>query len=422
MAAIVFSIFFYDETTPFPSVYALVPVLGVVLLILYAEKKTIVARLLSTKVFVGVGLISYSAYLWHQPLFAFARIRIYQPSEIIFVLLSITSIVLAYVTWRYIETPFRGKNPLLNNKILIFLSTLTLICAFALIGFIGHAKNGYDSIDDLRLRLSELEKRMVINRGISDTCEGEFTLSNDCSTSQDPEVLLWGDSFAMHLYQGINASKSELKLRQITMSGCAPILGITRIDFLNRDYNWANRCIEFNDNAFEWLKTSKSVQFVVLSSSNFFNWAEKDKILDRNGKIYEKNLEFIMNKFKETVQKIHNLGVGVIVVSSTPRSEENIGDCLVKKYQFNSTIDCNFNLSKIKNSYEHLRNVSNFVPVYWLYKDICQKKACSAEIEGNFIYRDTGHLSKEGSSLLGKRNNWFDKFKNLAIRGIGHSN
>jgi peptidoglycan/LPS O-acetylase OafA/YrhL len=66
LATIIFSIFVYDETTPFPSVYALVPVLGVVLLVLYADRETLAAKLLSTKAFVGVGYISYSAYLWHR--------------------------------------------------------------------------------------------------------------------------------------------------------------------------------------------------------------------------------------------------------------------------------------------------------------------------------------------------------------------
>ena len=70
---IIFSIFAYDESTPFPSIYALVPVLGVVLLVLYADKDTLAAKLLSTKLFVSIGLISYSAYLWHQPVFSFMR-------------------------------------------------------------------------------------------------------------------------------------------------------------------------------------------------------------------------------------------------------------------------------------------------------------------------------------------------------------
>ena len=59
LLAIIFSIFFYDDTTPFPSMYALVPILGVVLLLLYADKDTFAAKLLSTKGIVGIGLISY---------------------------------------------------------------------------------------------------------------------------------------------------------------------------------------------------------------------------------------------------------------------------------------------------------------------------------------------------------------------------
>ena len=106
LAAIIFSIFVYDEITPFPSLYALVPVIGVVLIVLYADKETLVAKLLGTRVLVGIGLISYSAYLWHQPLFAFARIKLIEkPSMELMLILSITSIALAYGSWKYIEKP-----------------------------------------------------------------------------------------------------------------------------------------------------------------------------------------------------------------------------------------------------------------------------------------------------------------------------
>jgi len=242
------------------------------------------------------------------------------------------------------------------------LSSLLLLFGFVVFGFFGHINNGFEASSDLRLELSELEKRIEVNHGISGTCEGEFTLSSDCSSSSSPEILLWGDSFAMHLYHGINASTSALKLRQITTSACSPILGISQLNFSeNKGYDWANRCIEFNDNAFRWLKTSKSVQFVVLSSP--FDWIEKNDVIARDGTIYKPDIDLVLNKFRQTVKEIHNLGVGVVVVSPTPGNGKNIGSCVTNKYQFNSAKDCDFNYSETSYEYEYLRQVSNFAPV-----------------------------------------------------------
>lgn len=140
--AILLSIVLYDKNTPFPSLYTLLPVMGVVMLVLYAGSGTFVARLLSLPVFVGIGLISYSAYLWHQPLFAFARLRLGDEPGIALMLgLCAASIVLAMFSWRFIEQPFR-KRAAISRKV-IFASTLVAIAVFSGLGTFGVSQRGY---------------------------------------------------------------------------------------------------------------------------------------------------------------------------------------------------------------------------------------------------------------------------------------
>ncbi len=99
----------YDASTPFPGFHAAVPVVGTALVLIFAEGSSVVGRLLSLRPFVAVGLISYSAYLWHQPLFAFARLNsLSTPSLAQMMILSVVALVLAYLSWRFIERPFRS--------------------------------------------------------------------------------------------------------------------------------------------------------------------------------------------------------------------------------------------------------------------------------------------------------------------------
>src|SRR5690606_3464928 len=85
---VLLSIFAFTRSMPFPSLYALLPVLGTVLIILFGQSTTFVGAALGNRLFVGIGLISYSAYLWHQPLFAFARQRLPgHPSDVMFLFL-----------------------------------------------------------------------------------------------------------------------------------------------------------------------------------------------------------------------------------------------------------------------------------------------------------------------------------------------
>ena len=100
---IVFSIFHFDERTPFPSFHALIPIAGTMLVLDSARKGTIVGGLLSLPPFVGIGQISYSAYLWHQPVLAFLRMsRPDAPSDAAILAACGATFALAFLSWRYV--------------------------------------------------------------------------------------------------------------------------------------------------------------------------------------------------------------------------------------------------------------------------------------------------------------------------------
>lgn len=127
---ILYSIFFFNKDIPFPSLYTLMPTLGTTLIILFATPETLVNKLLSLRLVVGIGLISYSAYLWHQPLFVFARFRsLEEPSMGLLSLLSLVTLALAYLSWRFIEQPFRNKQRFTRQQIFTtaLISSLILI-------------------------------------------------------------------------------------------------------------------------------------------------------------------------------------------------------------------------------------------------------------------------------------------------------
>ena len=239
LAAIIFSIFAYDETTPFPSLYALVPVLGVVLLILYADKDTLTAKLLGTKALVGFGLISYSAYLWHQPLFAFARIKsAAEPSFLLMSTLAIGSLALAYFSWRYIETPFRSSN-IVNSKKLIVL-TLAGFVFFIGIGLNGNFNDNLFENYFLETRLTKKEKSDYIRykaetdydmylyqRSNVDCHHWQKSFDEDlvriikkCNSNGQKVVLIVGGSHAMNLYNVLSIAMPETSIIGISQGYC----------------------------------------------------------------------------------------------------------------------------------------------------------------------------------------------------------
>ena len=158
-----YAVYVFDKGTPFPSLYALVPTVGTGLIILFSSSQTMVGRLLSIKPLVAVGLISYGAYLWHWPLLVFARhLSITEPSELTFAILALLSFPLAYLSWRYIEKPFRTKS-IFSRKTIFTLSFIGSVI-FITVGLAGHFSNGFEDFWLSRQSESVKATYLIISR------------------------------------------------------------------------------------------------------------------------------------------------------------------------------------------------------------------------------------------------------------------
>ncbi len=407
LAMIVFSIFAFDETTPFPSVYALVPVGGAALVLSFGTAGTLAARLLSLRLFTGIGLISYSAYLWHQPLFAFARLRnLAQPSPWLMLALAALSLLLAYWTWRFVEQPARrgARSYLPTRKAVIAAATLGS-ALFVALGIAGHRSGGAPSrIAPAGMAFASANEatRLAPNYGLSAKCEGTFTLSPECRTTANPDTVLWGDSFAMHLGPALQASALGHGFVQMTKSHCAPIAGIAEVGPVTP---WRD-CIAFNDAVLGWIVHNPQIAVVIMASP--YEIIESD-VYGRSGWATGREQDaLVARSIGETADLLRGAGKRVVIVSPPPATGLDLGRCLIKADLFaEPRARCDFAWADRSPSSRHvhafLQALAPRVPVLWLDPAICQGARCTAAVGDIFLYRDAGHLSAAGSAEVGRK-------------------
>jgi len=404
---ITYAVLAFDRDTPFPSFYTLIPIIGTVLIIAFAQQNTVVERVLSHKLFVGVGLISYSAYLWHQPLFAFAKIRsLHEPSLQVMSALAVAALVLAYFSWKFVEQPFRDRKAVSRSR--IFQGTAIFSVIFVTIGAAGTLGDGFGqrltasgkSFDELGLA-----HRTLANLSLSKACVRTFTTADECRTSDVPEILLWGDSYAMHLVPGIVASTEEPKLVQMTKIYCGPLLGLAPTS-RNWPVPWAEECIKFNDEVANWLKENKTIRYVVLASPFGQYFREDSRIVTSSG-VQASTEEEIFKRFSETIEFVYEQGAIPVIFAPPATDGSNLGSCLSKAVQFDEQLEqCDFRFDEAPESrmlaLSFLKKIDEKYRVVWFDGVTCPNGNCMTSIDGVFLYRDDGHLSNEGSVLLGK--------------------
>ena len=191
-------VYLFTEHSPFPGVHAAAPVIGTALVIRYAAGTT-TSAVLAWRPLVFIGLISYSAYLWHQPLFALARyLELSRPLSLTATTMLIAlTLVMAAATWRWIETPFRDRRRVTRRTLAWSVGTATIAVAAtaSFWAFAGDAGRRSPIATNL-VSQSALSLFSDCNVATQPTRGLGFGCLLDPSSSDPPSFLVVGDSHA----------------------------------------------------------------------------------------------------------------------------------------------------------------------------------------------------------------------------------
>jgi len=231
---LIIPVLFYDEGVHHPGLATMIPVSGAMILLLYGASENSLRRIFSNRFSVGVGLISYSLYLVHQPLFAFAKhVSIAELSRGDYLVLIVVSFVLAFVSYKLVETPFRNKN-LVSNK-LFYTVTVFFVLVLSAVGLAGHVSGGYPARFD-----SSFEPIFAAQKNIEPTvdgiqCHGTFPESLctiGASENDSPNWALIGDSHAGAFGHALDEMLKEIGASgfQLTTGGCSYAISLMKED------------------------------------------------------------------------------------------------------------------------------------------------------------------------------------------------
>ena len=234
LALILGPVFFYSTETAFPGLAALPPCAGAALLIITGiGPSTLANRFLSLSPMVFVGKLSYSLYLWHWPVISFAFYMNGKLSPMHGIACLGVSVVLAYVSWRFVEQPVRNRNAISVRA--IFMSSLSLMgIAFAIGIFFLLSKGLPHRMDPNLLALSKSEAFLHDRRDCHFVTSDRARIGDVCVRGKDgvtPSFALIGDSHGDAFSPAVFAAAQDLGMAgyQYTNAGLIPFADIRRL-------------------------------------------------------------------------------------------------------------------------------------------------------------------------------------------------
>lgn len=380
----------------FPGWWALLPTLGASLLIAAGPAAWVNRVILSNRLLVWIGLISYPLYLWHWPLLSFAQIvESGVPAREIRMAAVAGAVLLAWLTYKVIEQPIRRRGQ--RHPASAIVLTL-LVVALGGIGGWVYKNDGVPSRAGIVENASfQKALNLVEDRDNAAACKKRYgfdTIYEYCLLAQvdrAPTIALVGDSHGYHVAAGLTKYYSGQGENLIYLGTGIPFFDVPALP--HELYQGATQQM------FELVLSTDSIKKVMISTMLKLN-------VDTSGG------RMMVEKFRGTLKKLLDAGKQVTYLYDVPTLNFDVRACIKRAGVASSTTnrDCTMDVADYNKAVQahndivasvlkEFPTVTTFQPAKYL----CDRQHCKAKIDGKLMYRDTNHLSYDGDLYIGAR-------------------
>jgi len=401
---VIVPVFIFDKNTPFPSYYALLPCVGAGLVILSNSRHSLASKVLSSSVPVFIGLISYSLYLWHWPIIVFKNWIAKDDSNLLVdVILIAFTVVLSFITYKYVESPFRRKSFISDEKLVkwagvCFLSVFVFSYGLFAMGNsrvvdpTGEIDSTYQgAIRENPYQLNCFEK--VRHTGKFHSCE--FPGDNK---PEGKRIFVWGDSHGNAFMPILTKLAKNNRVEFSNNSGCPPVLNLKRTDL-------SQSCPHISQVIFDNIVDKKyDLVIFVAAYSNYLNYG----IVGHLDATHKRNIVESHKDFSDLVSKTLNdfekREIPFLIVVQPPRMRSSIPEDYLRaetrgsKY-LGESISLTQYESQIQPLFEAIpkkwhKNMISMPDVY------CPEGRCVSMLNGALLFADSHHISNYYADYL----------------------
>jgi peptidoglycan/LPS O-acetylase OafA/YrhL len=410
---VIVSVSLLTKDMAFPGWWAALPVIGTSLLIVSGPDSWVSQKVLSIRVLVWFGLISFPLYLWHWPLLTFVRI-LSDHSRVLIIVSVITSVLLAWLSYRFIERPIRyRKNQTAKTVVLLVMMALVAVC-----GFITYKATGFEfRIDDgqqgrlLKKYRNQVEWPETYNH--TEACTAKYGADQYClvsDISKPPTAALIGDSHANHFYPGLSEyyKNNGGNLILLGSGGCPPFFEIERV---TKPPAANLNCYKRTSGLYKYVLDDKSIKTVFIAFRHSLTFSSDFVFEDKlNQLTLNNNYQSTVDALTRTIQMLEKSGKKVVIIYDTPDLNVDVKACMFERPFQTKGKGCKLNEISVIDDFSvydrMLFDVEKNTKVQIFDTRPYINGNFPVDADGNLNYRDSTHLSYRGSLYFSDKYNF----------------